>query len=105
MTFNILIIRDHDDQRIAFCNLLNATFSEGLCFEAKTIAEAVASASSFKEPPEMILTDIDCSDSSIEAMCWIKAALPTSQIIVLINQEDEDIGTISPVKRSLCPAR
>jgi len=93
MRLNILIIRDHDDQRIAFCNLLNATFSEGHFFEAKTITEAVALASSFKEPPEMILTDIDCSDMSIEATCWIKAALPTSEIIVLINHEDEDIDT------------
>jgi len=93
MGFNILIVRDQDDQRIALCNLLNATFSEEHFFEAKTIAEAVALASSFKEPPEMILTDIDCSDMSVEAMRWIKAALPTSQIIVMIDHKDSDADT------------
>lgn len=92
MGLNILIVRDQDDQRIALCNLLNATFSEGHFFEARTIAEAVALGGSFKEPPEMILTDIDVSDMSIEAMQWIKVALPTSRTITLINHKDDDTG-------------
>ncbi len=89
MGYNVLIVKDQDDQRIALCNLLNATFSKGHFFEARTIAEAVALAMWFKEPPDMILTDIDVSDMSIEARHWIRAALPTSQTIILIDHKDE----------------
>jgi DNA-binding NtrC family response regulator len=93
MRLNILIVRDRDDQRIALCKLLNATFSQGHFWGTKTIAEAVALASSFIEPPEMILVDVDCSDMSIESAHWVKAALPTSQIILLIQHKDRGIDT------------
>lgn len=95
MGLNILIIKDHDDQRIALCNLLNATFAPGHFLEAKSIVEGVALACSSNEPPEIIMIDIDIPDMSIQAMRWIKTASPTSQNIMLISRIDEAIDAMN----------
>lgn len=89
MRLNILIIGNHDDQRVPLCNLLSATFPSGHFLEAKSIAEGVALAISSNEPPEIIMIDIDVPDISIHAMRWIRTVLPISQSIMLISRIDE----------------
>jgi DNA-binding response OmpR family regulator len=88
---NILLVEDYGKD---FYKLLNATFSRAHFLQSNTIGEAVALACSRNEPPEIIMIDIDIPDLSVQAMRWIKAALPTSLIIILLNRIDEGIGLI-----------
>jgi DNA-binding NtrC family response regulator len=92
---DILIIRDHDDQRIALCNLLNATFASGHFSGAKSIAEGLALVCSSNELPDIIMIDIDVPDMSIQAMRWIRTVSPMSQSIMLISQIDEAIDAMN----------
>ncbi len=94
-------LRNHDDQKIALCNLLNAIFPCGHLLQAKSMAKAVAVAFSSKEPPEMIMVYMDIPDLPNQTMRWIRTVLFPSQNIVLISRIDEAIDAMNAGARAM----
>ena len=88
MTTTILIVEDHDVVRRSLRDWLQVEFPQCRVIEAATGEEAIALTR--VESPRLVVMDISLPGmSGIEATRRIKAALPSTQVVMLTIHEDD----------------
>jgi len=88
MTATILIIEDHEAVRRSLRDWLEVEFPQSRVIEAASGEEAIALTR--VESPRLVVMDISLPGmSGIEATRRIKAALPSTQVVMLTIHEDD----------------
>jgi len=88
MAATILIVEDHDAVRRSLRDWLEVEFPQCRVIEATSGEEAVALIQT--ESPRLVVMDISLPGmSGIEATRQIKAALPSTQVVMLTIHEDD----------------
>jgi len=88
MTATILVIEDHDAVRKSLRDWLQVEFPQCRVIEAVSGEEAIALIRT--ESPRLVVMDISLPGmSGIEATRRIKAALPSTQVVMLTIHEDD----------------
>ena len=88
MTTTILIVEDHEAVRRSLRDWLEVEFPQCRVIEAASGEEAIALIRG--ESPRLVLMDISLPGmSGVEATRRIKAALPSTQIVMLTIHEDD----------------
>ena len=88
MTATILIVEDHDAVRKSLRDWLGVEFPQCRVIEAASGEEAIALIRT--ESPRLVVMDISLPGmSGIEATRQIKAALPSTQVVMLTIHEDD----------------
>jgi len=88
MTPNILIVEDHEGVRQSLREWLELSFPNYRLLEATSGEEAIAMALAMS--PRLVIMDIGLPGmNGIEAAHDIKAALPTTKVVMLTIHDDE----------------
>ncbi len=88
MSVTILIVENHDSLRLVLRGWLEAMFSGCQISGASSLREAIALARA--RLPQVVILDIDLPEmSDYDAVEHIKAVVPTAQIVVLTDYQDE----------------
>ncbi len=88
MSATILIVEDHDTVRRSLRDWLEVEFPQCRVIEAASGEEAIALIRT--ESPRLVVMDISLPGmSGIEATRQIKAALPSTQVVMLTIHEDD----------------